>query len=190
MSAAPTTETAAEHGAPDHGGGHGAHGFSGKTFTFQMLNFVLLAALLARFAGRAINKALAARHEQMKADLEEARRLREAAEARIAAHDRRIANLEQEVTALRAGMRSDAEDEKRRVLAGAEEKAKRLQAETEFQVAQLVRDAELRLRADVARAALAAAEALVSRDVNAGDDQRLARGFVAELAAPAPEARG
>lgn len=176
------TEAAEGHGE------HGEHeGIDGKTLALQVLNFGVLLFLLIKFGGSAINKSLRARHDQLKADMEEAARLRTAAELRFKEQEKRLENLEHELEAMRQAILKEAEHEKARIIAAAEEKAKRVQDETRFQLEQQVKDAELRFRAEVAQAALKIADELLRRSVNGGDEQRLVQAFVAELGAPRQE---
>jgi F-type H+-transporting ATPase subunit b len=174
--------TKGEGAADEHGGGHGEHhGLDGKRLAFQLVNFGLLIALLGFFGGRAINKALASRHDQMKKDLEEAGQARAAAEARLAQQEKRLANLEKEIIALRASIKQEAVQEEQRLVAAAEEKAKRIQDETRFLMDQQVKEAELRFRQEVAGAAVRIAEELVRRSVRPDDENRLNAGFIADL---------
>ena len=170
-------EPAGEHGGE---GAHGAH-FDGKTFAFQLINFAILVGILGFFGGRAINKALAARHEQLKRDLEEAVQARAAAEARLKQQERRLANLEKEVTALRTSIKEEALIEEKRLVEAAEEKARRIQEETRFLMDQEVKQAEIRFREEVAAQAVRIAEEIVLRSVKPEDDQRLNQTFVADL---------
>jgi F-type H+-transporting ATPase subunit b len=175
-------EAAAEHAAE---GEHGEHeGIDPKTLALQLLNFGVLLFILIKFGGKAINKSLKERHEQLKADMEEAAHLRTAAELRFKEQEKRLQNLEHELEAMRQAILKEAEHEKARIIAAAEEKAKRVQDETRFQLEQQVKDAELRFRAEVAHASLKIADELLRRSVNGGDEQRLVQGFVAELGAP------
>ena len=179
---------AGEHAGGEHGEGHHA-GIDPKTLALQFLNFGVLLFLLIKFGGSAINKSLRARHDQLKADMEEANRLRVAAEARFKEQEKRLANLEGELEAMRQGILKEAESEKARIIAAAEEKARRVQDETRFQLEQQVKEAELRFRAEVAQAALKIADELLRRQVNGGDEQRLIQNFVTELGAAGPQGR-
>lgn len=164
------------------GGEHGEHhGLDAKRLGLQLLNFAVLAAILGFFGGKAINKALASRHEQMKKDLEEAQQARTAAEARLAKQERRMTNLENEVAALRTSIKEEAVNEEQRLVAAAEEKARRVQDETRFLLDQQVKEAELRFRAEVAGTAVRVAEELVRRSVNPEDTTRLQQTFIADL---------
>jgi F-type H+-transporting ATPase subunit b len=179
--------TAQEHAAGEHGAGpEHAAGIDLKTLALQLINFAVLVFILARFGGPAINKALRARHDQLKTDLDEAARLRSDAEERFRAHEQRLANLEREIQTMLASIRQEAEQEKARIIASAEEKARRIQDETRFALDQQIKEAELNFRAEVAQAAVKVADELLRRSVTASDEQRLAQSFVAELAAGRP----
>jgi F0F1-type ATP synthase membrane subunit b/b' len=188
VSVAPALAAGGEHEAAGAHGEH--HGIDGKRLALQLLNFGVLAAILGFFGGKAINKALAARHEQMKKDLEEASQARTAAETRLAHQERRMTNLEKEVAALRASIKEEAVNEEQRLVAAAEEKARRVQDETKFLMEQQVKEAELRFRAEVAGTAVKIAEELVRRSVKPEDNARLQQGFIADLENGAPVGKG
>ena len=181
----------AELGEHREGAEPGEHhaGIDPKTLGLQLLNFGVLVFILVKFGGGAINRSLRARHDQLKADLEEAARLRTAAEARFKEQEKRLANLESELEAMRLAIIKEAEYEKARIIAAAEEKSRRVQDETRFQLEQQIKEAELRFRAEVAQAAIKVADELLRRSVTSGDEQRLVQSFVAELVAPAPQER-
>ena len=150
----------------------------------QVLNFAVLAGIIGWFGGKAINKALLARHQQLKADLVVAAEARSAAEGRAGAQETRLASLEGEIASMRAGIKEEAEDEKRRLVAAAEERARRIGEETKFLLDQQVKEAEATLRREVAEAAVKIAEQLVTRSLNGGDQARLVDTFVSDIAAP------
>ena len=184
-SAASAAEPAVEHGA-----GHGEHGgVDAKTLGLQLLNFGVLLFILIWFGGRALSKAFRGRHNQLKTEIESATAQRTQAELRFREQDARLANLEQELAALRAAAKEEGERERARLLAGAEEKVKRIQEETRFQLDQQVKEAELRLRAEVASTAVKVADELLKRSVGADDERRLAQDFAAGAGAPAEVGR-
>ena len=178
---AASAEHGSAHGAGHEGGAeHGEHAkFSPGTFALQLLNFGVLLFLLIYFGGKAMNKSLRARHEQLKAELAEAARLRDEAQQRAREQERRLADLEKELSALRASMRADAEREQARMIEGAQERAKKIQEEMRFQLDQQVKEAEMLLRAEVASASVKLAEQLVRKSVDPLDQRRLAQEFVA-----------
>lgn len=184
----PTSGHAAEHAASH--GEHGEHaGVDSKTLALQLLNFGVLLFILIWFGGRALSKAFRGRHDQLKTEIESAANQRAQAEQRFREQDARLANLEQELAALRTAVKEEGMRERIRLLAGAEEKAKRIQDETRFQLDQQVKEAELRLRAEVASTAVKVADELLKRSVSADDERRLAQDFAAGAGAPAEGVR-
>ena len=158
--------------------------FNPKKFALQLLNFSVLLFILIKFGGPAIGKALAARHQQLKADLAAASAARAEAEARLAQQEARLSALEQEIEGIRTGVKAEAEAEKARLIALAEERAKRIKEETSFALDQQVKEAEERLRREVAAAAVDLAEQMVRKALGAADQQRMVDSFVADVAAP------
>ncbi|HVZ73227.1 MAG TPA: ATP synthase F0 subunit B [Polyangia bacterium] len=155
----------------------------------QILNFAVLVGVLVFFGGKAINKALLARHEQLKADLAEASAARAAAEARAAEQEKRLASLETEIAGIRAGIEQEAEAERDRLVAAAEERAKRIGEETKFLLDQQVKQAEAALKREVAEAAVKIAEQLVTKSLGQNDQQRLVDSFVTDVGAPSAARR-
>jgi F-type H+-transporting ATPase subunit b len=184
---------AADEPVSEHRAGHAQHGHHGgvdaKTLALQLLNFGVLLFILIWFGGRALSRAFRGRHDQLKTEIESAAGQRALAEQRFRDQDTRLANLEQELSALRAAVHEEGEREQARLLAGAEEKAKRIQDETRFQLDQQVKEAELRLRAEVASTAVKVADEILKRSVSVDDERRLAQDFAAGAGAPTEVAR-
>jgi F-type H+-transporting ATPase subunit b len=191
-----TAERAAEKAASagEHPGGelveNEAPAINVKKLALQLLNFGVLVFILVKFGGPAIGKALAARHQQLKADLAAAATARAEAEARLKQQEARLAALEQEIEGIRNGVKAEAEAEKARLIAMAEERAKRIKEETSFVLDQQIKEAEARLRREVAQAAVDLAEQMVKKSLGPSDQQRLVDSFVTDVAAPAGVVRG
>lgn len=191
-------EAAAHEGAGHEEGGHGTpeHGtpeIDVKKLGLQLLNFGVLLFIIIKFGGSAINKSLAARHNQLKADLVAAAELKAVAEAKLARQESRLAALENEIAEMRKGLHAEAEAEKGRLIAAAEERARRIKDETAFLVEQQIREAEARLRRESAGAALKTAEEILRRAVGPADRQRMLDTFVADVergASNGPQAGG
>jgi len=163
-----------------------APSINGKKLALQLLNFGVLLAILIKFGGGAINKALASRHEQLKAEVAAASEARAQAEARLKKQEERLAGLEREIAAMRAGIKAEAEVEKAQLIAAAEDRAKRIREETAFVVDQQVKEAQVALRREVADNALRIAEETLRRAVNAEDQRRMVEGFMSEVVGPEP----
>jgi F-type H+-transporting ATPase subunit b len=168
----------------EEGEAHEAPKLDGKKLALQLVNFGTLLGILIWFGGPAIRKALQARHQQLKADLAAASAARAEAEARLAQQEARLAALEQEIAGIRRGVKAEAEAEKARLIAMAEERAKRIREETTFALSQQVKEAEERLRREVALAAIDLAEQMVRKSLGTADQQRMVDSFVADVATP------
>lgn len=164
-------------------------GIDGKKLALQFLNFGVLIFVLVKFGGSAVNKALAARHQQLKADLAAASVAKAEAEARLHKQEQRLANLEKEITDIRAGIAQEAEAEKGRLVAAAEERARRIREEAAFLIDQQVKEGEATLRREAAGSAVKIAEEILRRSMDGRDQQRLLDSFVEDVAgAEAPGA--
>jgi len=152
-----------------------------KKLGLQLLNFGVLVFVLVKFGGGAVNKALRGRHEQLKAELASAAELRTAAQAKLARQEARLGSLENEIAELRRNLKVEAEGEKARLVATAEERATRIKAETAFLIEQQVREADQRLRRESADAALKIAEEILRRSIGSADQQRLLDTFVSDV---------
>lgn len=173
------------------GTGHGEHaGINIKFLLLQILNFSVFLFILIKFGGSAMRKFLRGRHELIKKDVHDASELLKQAKQKAEEQERRLASLEKEIANLRDSIQKDAEREQARLIASAQEKAKRIQEETRVQLDQQVRSAEARLRAEVATASIKLAEELLKRTVSPEDDRRLAREFVTSFeSSPMPGRR-
>lgn len=176
------TDTAAEHVEEEHGEQEeGPPSIDAKKLGLQILNFGVLVFILVKFGGGAMNKMLRGRHEQLKADLASAAELRAAAEAKLKKQEARLASLEHEIADMRRSLKAEAEAEKVRLIAAAEERAARIKAETAFLIEQQVRDADQRLRRESADAALKIAEEILKKSIGAADQQKLVETFVGDV---------
>jgi len=149
-----------------------------KSLALQLVNFGVLLFILIKFGGPAIGKALAARHEHLKTELAAAAEARTAALARLELQERRLAALEQDIIEIRNGVKQEAEAEKARLIALAEERARRIREETSFALDQQIKEAEVRLRREFGIQAVDLAEQMVRRSMDARDQQRLVDAFV------------
>lgn len=163
---------------------------NGKKLALQLLNFGVLLAILIKFGGGALSKALASRHEQLKAEVAAASEARAQAEARLRKQEERLGGLEREIAAMRAGIKAEAEVEKAQLIAAAEDRAKRIREETAFVVDQQIKEAQVALRREVADNAMRIAEETLRRSVNAEDQRRMVEGFMSEVVGPEPLVQG
>jgi F0F1-type ATP synthase membrane subunit b/b' len=93
-----------------------------------------------------VTKALQERSDQIKTDLASAAQARAAAQARFEQQEKRLAALEHEIADIARNIKQEAEAEKVRLIAIAEERAKRIREESEFIIEQQVKQAQEDLR--------------------------------------------
>jgi F-type H+-transporting ATPase subunit b len=146
------------------------------------LNFAVLVFILIRFGGPIIKGMLKERHQTIRKDLDEARLLREQAEARLKEYEGRLANIEREIADIMAGIRKEADAEAGRIVAAAQEAATRMRKDAEFAISQEGRRLELELRREAAELAVDTARKLLSSKMTEADQKKLAETFVREMA--------
>lgn len=150
-------------------------------FALMVLNFGLLLFVLAKFGGPAAQKMAESRSDQIKTALDEASKLRNDAAAKLEGYSKRLAAAEAEIQTMVQGMRTDAENEKQRVIAAAEAQAAALKKDAEERIAAEIDRARTLLAREVAAAASSAAETLVRDKATVMDHARIADGFIADL---------
>jgi F-type H+-transporting ATPase subunit b len=161
------------------------------TWEFILLwaNFAILVGGLRYLAKKYGAPFLAARSGKITEDIAEAARVRKDAEARSAEVDRRLANLESDLAALRAESQQELKSQRRQAEArGAAEIAKiREHAEQEIEFAGKL--ARLDLKRYSADLAVALAARKIQARMTPDTQDALVRGFVRDLDPPAANAQ-
>jgi F-type H+-transporting ATPase subunit b len=183
-------EVAAEAEAEAEGHGEHGHGPFYKTTEFwaAVINFTLLLLVLRRLGKEPVASFLKERRQTMERSMSEAAALRAEAEALHAQYSARLAQLDQELQKLREDIARAAEEDKKQIVADAEETARRLRRETEGLIEQHAKALSAGVRREVVQAATDAAEQILRGSLTDSDQQRLAEGFTHALpAASKPE---
>jgi F-type H+-transporting ATPase subunit b len=150
-------------------------------FIFMILNFVILLALLSKLGRPAARKLAAERHDQIKTALEDAAKLRKQAADKLAEYDAQLKALPDEIAKIVAGIRADAEADKQRILEAAERSAAQMKRDAELHIAAEIELARRALTREVTAAATAAAERILREKMTPGDQQTLVGAFIGEL---------
>jgi F-type H+-transporting ATPase subunit b len=150
-------------------------------FGFALINFAIFVALIGHFIRPPLKEFLRDRHHRIRRDLDEAARLRKEAQAEIDACRKRVANIDEQIEELLAGIRKEAETEKARLVAAAEAEAERLKSDAERQIRVEVERARLELRQQVVEVASRFAEDLLQKKMSPEDQRRMAESFVGRL---------
>ena len=151
------------------------------TLVAQIINFLILLAILARFAYRPILTALAARRTHIEKSLDEA-------EQELTLAKQLKLESEQQILAARIQARSIIDEaiglgEKSReaIVQKAIEENTRLLKEAQEEIERNYQQAITRLRAEVAVMAVAAAEKIIEKNLDADTNTRLVKKFIKEF---------
>jgi F-type H+-transporting ATPase subunit b len=147
----------------------------------QVVNFLILIALLSRFLFAPLKKFLAERAEGIEKALAEARLAREAAAKAQEEHRAQVLAAQREVAALREQAQREVEVERQRLLRESREEARRVLDDAKAAIEMETKRARATLREEVATLSLAAAERLLGRAMTSEDQKRLAEQYVRDL---------
>lgn len=150
-------------------------------FIFMLLNFALLLGLLAWKGWPVAQKVAEERHDLIKTALDEAAKLRKQAADKLAEYEARLQDADAEIKKLVDGMRVDAENDKKRILAAAEAQAAQMKRDAELRIAAEIELARAQLTREVTAAAASATEQLLREKMTAGDQQTLVGAFITDV---------
>ncbi len=175
----PVLAGAAEEAA--HGGGEPGIINLNATLLIQVLNFVILIWLLAKFLFRPLTRFLTDRSEGIQKALNEAKVAQEAAARAQEEYREQIMATQREAAALREQAQREVEAERQRLLKESREEAQRLLVDAKAQIEAETRRARSALREEAVSLSLAVAERLLQRSVTSEDQTRLAEQYLQEL---------
>lgn len=148
---------------------------------WTLVTFLILVVLLAKYAWGPILKAMNAREDGIKNDLDNARKEREDAQRLLEEH-RGLINLarKERAEAVEAGRR-DAERLKAEILDEARKQREQLQKQSEAQIAAGLRQARAELKGEAADLAIQAAGKLMGKNLDDATQRRLVEDYLADL---------
>jgi F-type H+-transporting ATPase subunit b len=158
-------------------------------FVFMLLNFGILLLILAKYGGPAARKLAQERHDQIKTALDEAAKLRDQAASKLAEYETRIKDVDAEVKKLVDGIRADAEADKKRILEAAATQAAQMKRDAELRIAAEIEMARTALQREVTAAAANATEKLLKEKVTSDDQSKLVSTFITNVSGVQKEAR-
>ena len=159
-------------------------------FGAMLLNSAVLYWLLVRFAKKPITDALKSRKASILRGMEEAGKMKQESEARLAEYEQKLATLDQEIERIRQDMRSSGQNERKRILAEAKEKRTRMERDAQTLISQELKTAREGLMSEMSRAALRSAESTLRSRITAADQSRLAEDYLAGIKNAATALRG
>lgn len=169
--------------AAEEGAKHAEPGIVNLNITtlIQVVNFLILIALLSRFLFAPLRKFLAERAAGIEKALAEARLARESAVKAQEEYRAQILAAQREAAALREQAQREVEAERQRLMKQSREEAQRVLDEAKVAIEVETKRARAALREEVVTLSLAAAERLLGRVMTTQDQKRLAEQYVREL---------
>lgn len=150
-------------------------------FLFMLLNFGLLLLILAKYGGPVARKLAQERHDQIKTALDDAAKLRAQAQEKLTELEGRIKGVDDEVKKLVDGIRADAEADKARILEAAAKQSAQMKKDAEIRIAAEIEFARATLSKEVAAAAAGATEELLREKVTGDDQTKLVSTFITNV---------
>jgi len=144
-----------------------------KDFLYRLLNFSIVVAILVYFLKKPIRNALSGRREDIENALAEAKKVKEEAEAKFAEYDKKLDQATQEIAAISASIRKEAEMEKQKIIENAREHATKIEQDAEKAAALEVAKARISLQQEAVQLAVGVAEDLLKKNFTKDDDSRL-----------------
>ncbi len=158
-------------------------------FILMLLNFGVLLLILAKYGGPAARKLAQERHDQIKTALDEAAALREQAAQKLAEYEKKVKDVDAEVKLIVDDIRAAAEGDKQRILEAAAAQAAQMKRDAEIRIAAEIEYARKALQREVTVAASTATEKLLKEKVTSDDQNKLVSTFITNMASSRQEAR-
>ena len=173
---------AQEHEAAQQKAGEKEESFAEKhELALKWANFLLLAGLLGYFIGKNAGPFFAARSAGIRKDMDESLRQREQAEAKAADVDRRLADLGEDIAALRGQSETETQAETERMAQQTAAEIAKIQAHAEREIASAGKAARMALKRYSAELAMGLAEQKVRARMTPDTEDALVQGFVRNL---------
>ena len=150
-------------------------------FVFMVLNFLLLMAILVWKGRPAVQQIAAERHDQIKTALDEAAKLRQQAADKLAEYESRLKDADTEIKTMVEGMKKDAEADKARILEAAERQSAQMKKDAETRIAAEIELARAQLTREVTAAAATATEKLLREQMQPADQAKLVTSFISNV---------
>jgi F-type H+-transporting ATPase subunit b len=173
----------AAHGDGAHaaGGAHDAHAMNYTDLAGSFFNFAVWLLALVFLLRKPVAEFLRNRRATVIEGMEEAKRVKEEAEAKYREYSERIENLDAELERLRDEMRRAGMEERERIVAEAARKGDKMREEARFLIDQQMKQLRDDLTREAIEAAVRAAQELLEKGTGAADQERLAQEYLGAI---------
>lgn len=147
----------------------------------QVINLGIFGFILYRFGRKPLVEGLAKRRQAIMQDIENSNRLKVEAEKRLKEYQKRMAQLDETLLALKADHVAQAEADRKSLLVELEERRAWMRRDAEFRIEQELKAARVQLLQEAVRGAVSAAEHIIQQQVTGADQQRLADDYLSSI---------
>jgi F-type H+-transporting ATPase subunit b len=147
-------------------------------FLANVINTAILLAILVAAGKKPIREALKQRKARLVGSMDEAARMKAESETILAGYERKLAHLDEEIERIRREMRESAEVERQRILTEAKERRERMERDARILIEQELKAARETLTRETVSSAMRSAEELLTKQLGAADEDRIARDFL------------
>jgi F-type H+-transporting ATPase subunit b len=165
---------------PAFAAGGGEDGVA-KDLLYRVINLLILIGVLVYFARKPIQGFFSDRRNQIRDSLNNASELCRRAESRYSKWQRKLADLEEELSSIRETARERAEREREQILADARAAAERIRNDARSAVDQELRRAKAQLRDEASELAVELAAGILQEQVTTQDRERLFDEFIERI---------
>jgi F-type H+-transporting ATPase subunit b len=155
-------------------------GISGEVF-WQIVSFILLAVLLARFLKKPVLSFLDQRQEKIKNSLEQAARKEAESRAQLEVWEKKLNALSQEIADLHQKISQEGEVERKKIIEHALEEGDRIRKQALIVAEQEVKKARAALKKEMVDLSLAFAAKLLQEATDSQDQERLVKDFIIKM---------
>lgn len=159
----------------------GGNGAEHATEIFKWINFAIVAAVVLWLFGKVLPKKFRANAETIGSAITKATAAKAQADKQLADAEAHLANIEQEVAALRAAGQKEAVADAERIRDMARSDAEKISAAGRAEIEAAERAARIELKALAARLAVDGAESLLAKQLTSQAQESLVNGFVKSL---------
>jgi F-type H+-transporting ATPase subunit b len=163
------------------GGGEEPHGLPWGNYLYRVVNFIVVAFLIWKFAGAKIKDMFKGRRSQIKRDLDELEVRQGEAEKRLKDVERSIAGLEQEKQAILEEAKRQGEDLKRAIVEKANRDAELIKTQAKKSAEFEAKAALDGLRNEMADLIVAAATKIVQEKLSEKDHEKLVDDYLTKV---------
>ena len=150
-------------------------------FTWKVVNVVVLAAIIYKFAKKPVAAVLGSSAESAKKVLDDARKAEVKITADLSEMRSQILGLEKETLEMVESAKKDAKDVKARIVKEGKLEIQRMKQQASFALKQEQRKAEDDLRHWIADESVKLAEGTLKKEMNQNEQNKLVRNFVDQL---------